>query len=34
MRKKVSLLICAFIMSALPGRAELLEVNLSIFGMD
>jgi hypothetical protein len=34
MRNKLSLLICAAIMAALPGRAELLQVDLSIFGMD
>ena len=34
MRKTLSVLACAFIMAALPGRAELLQVELSIFGMD
>jgi hypothetical protein len=34
MRKRLSLLTCALIIAALPGRAELLEVDLSIFGMD
>jgi hypothetical protein len=34
MRKKISLLACAFMIAALPGRAELLQVDLSIFGMD
>ena len=34
MPKKLSVLACAFIMGVLPGRAELLEVDLSIFGMD
>jgi len=34
MRKKLSLLIFAMIGAALPGRAELLQVDLSIFGMD
>jgi hypothetical protein len=34
MRKKLSLLTCALLMAALPGRAELLQVDLSIFGMD
>lgn len=34
MRKKLSLLACAFMVTALPGRAELLQVDLSIFGMD
>jgi hypothetical protein len=33
MRNKLSVLICALLM-ALPGRAELLQVDLSIFGMD
>jgi hypothetical protein len=34
MRKKLSLLACALMVAALPGRAELLQVDLSIFGMD
>ena len=34
MRKQLLLLVCAFTLAALPGRAELLEVDLSIFGMD
>lgn len=34
MRKRLSLVICALIVAALRGRAELLEVDLSIFGMD
>ncbi len=34
MRKTLSLLICALVVAALPGRAELLEADLSIFGMD
>ncbi len=34
MLKKLSILACALIMGALPGRAELLQVDLSIFGMD
>jgi hypothetical protein len=34
MRKQLSVLACAFFMAALPGRAELLQVDLSIFGMD
>jgi hypothetical protein len=33
MRKRISILACA-LMVALPGRSELLEVDLSIFGMD
>ena len=34
MLKKLSVLGCVLMMGALPGRAELLEVDLSIFGMD
>ncbi len=34
MRKQLSVLVCAFAMTTLPGRAELLQVDLSIFGMD
>ena len=34
MRKQLSVLVCALLMTALPGRAELLQVDLSIFGMD
>jgi hypothetical protein len=34
MRKRLSILVCALISAALPGRAELLQVELSIFGMD
>ena len=34
MRKQLSILACAFLMAALQGRAELLQVELSIFGMD
>jgi hypothetical protein len=34
MRKTLSVLTCALIIGALPGRAELLQVDLSIFGMD
>jgi hypothetical protein len=34
MRKTFSLLACALLSASLPGRAELLEVDLSIFGMD
>jgi hypothetical protein len=33
MTKKLSDLICVLI-AALPGRAELLQAELSIFGMD
>jgi hypothetical protein len=34
MRKNILLLIGALIMTALPSRAELLQADLSIFGMD
>ena len=34
MKTKLSLLICALLAVALPGQAELLQVDLSIFGMD
>jgi hypothetical protein len=34
MRKTMSGLILALLIAALPGRAELLQVDLSIFGMD
>jgi hypothetical protein len=34
MLKILSVLACALTMGALPGRAELLQVDLSIFGMD
>jgi hypothetical protein len=34
MRNKLSLLACALMIAALPGRAEMLQVELSIFGMD
>jgi hypothetical protein len=34
MRRTISALTCALLMAALPGRAELLQVDLSIFGMD
>jgi hypothetical protein len=34
MRKTLSVLAGLLIMAALPGRAELLQVDLSIFGMD
>jgi hypothetical protein len=34
MRKQLSALACALLVAALPGRAELLQVDLSIFGMD
>jgi hypothetical protein len=34
MRQKVLLIACALMCAVLPGRAELLQVDLSIFGMD
>ena len=34
MRKQLLLLLIAFTAVVLPGRAELLQVDLSIFGMD
>jgi hypothetical protein len=34
MRTKLSLLMFAMAMAVLPGRAELLQVDLSIYGMD
>jgi hypothetical protein len=34
MRKQLSVLAGVFLMAALSGRAELLQVDLSIFGMD
>ena len=34
MRSKLSRFICTLAIAALPGRAELLQVDLSIFGMD
>lgn len=34
MVNKLSLLACALLLASMPGRAELLEVDLSIFGMD
>jgi hypothetical protein len=34
MRKRLTLLAWTLMMAALPGRAELLQVELSIFGMD
>jgi hypothetical protein len=34
MRKRLSVLGCVLLMAALPVRAELLQVELSIFGMD
>jgi hypothetical protein len=34
MRKQFSLLAWMVILAALPGQAEVLEADLSIFGMD
>jgi hypothetical protein len=34
MRKILTTLTCALFIAAMPGRAELLQVDLSIFGMD
>jgi hypothetical protein len=34
MRKQFSLLAWMVILAALPGRAEVLQADLSIFGMD
>lgn len=34
MRKRFSLLVWALLLASVPGRAELLQVDLSIFGMD
>jgi len=34
MRKALLVLTSALTMAALPGRAELLQIDLSIFGMD
>ncbi len=34
MGKQLTVLAYLFLMAALPGRAELLQVELSIFGMD
>ncbi len=34
MRMRFSLLACAFLLLSMPGRAELLQLDLSIFGMD
>jgi hypothetical protein len=33
-KKRPSLLACAVLLATMPGRAELLEIDLSIFGMD
>jgi hypothetical protein len=34
MRQRFSLLACALLLLPLLGRAELLQIDLSIFGMD
>jgi hypothetical protein len=34
MKKRLSILACALVMASVTGRAELLQVDLSIFGMD
>lgn len=34
MRKRLRAMACMFVMTAISGRAELLQVDLSIFGMD
>jgi hypothetical protein len=34
MRKRFSLFVGALVVAAVPSRAELLQVDLSIFGMD
>jgi len=34
MKRTLSVLVCALSMGAFPGRAELLQIDLSIFGMD
>jgi hypothetical protein len=34
MSRKFSLFACAVLLTGVPGRAELLQVDLSIFGMD
>jgi hypothetical protein len=34
MRTRLSILACALVMASVQGRAELLQVDLSIFGMD
>lgn len=34
MEKSISVLTCVLFLTALPGRAELLQVDLSIYGMD
>lgn len=34
MRRTFSILACALVLASVPVRAELLQVDLSIFGMD
>ncbi len=34
MRKSFLSLVCTLLLTGLPGQAELLQVDLSIFGMD
>ena len=34
MSKTLPFLACALLLVSMPGRAELLQVDLSIFGMD
>ena len=34
MRKRSPLLACALLLASIPGRAELLQLDLSIYGMD
>jgi hypothetical protein len=34
MRKTLALVASALLLASVPGRAELLQVDLSIFGMD
>jgi hypothetical protein len=34
MRKAIAVLSCALMMPALPVRAEMLQIDLSIYGMD
>lgn len=34
MQKRFLILICSLLLAALSGQAELLQVDLSIFGMD
>jgi hypothetical protein len=33
-KKMMSAVTCLLLMASLPGRAELLQVELSVFGMD